>query len=150
MADCELCGRNAAELYLISLENAKLSVCEACSSKGEFIGKIRLAPEKKQTVITSDAPEEEIIDNYADLIREKRDALGISLEDFAQKIGESASLFKKIETGKMTPSERTASKIQKILGIKLYRMVKKENIELKKKKATLTLADVVKIKEKRK
>lgn len=150
MADCELCGKNAAELYLISLENAKLSVCDACSARGELIGRVRLEPEKKQTVITSDAPEEEIIDNYAEIIREKRDALGISLEDFAQKIGESASLYKKIETGKMTPTERTASKIQKILGIKLYRMVKKESVEIKKQSKTLTLADVVKIKEKKK
>ncbi|MEM0372226.1 MAG: multiprotein-bridging factor 1 family protein [archaeon] len=150
MADCELCGRSSDELYLIELESSRLSVCEECSSRGKFIGRVRLAPEKKQAIITPNAPEEEITPDYAEIIRSKREALGITQEDFAKKVSESLSLIKKIELGRIAPSKKTASKIERLLNVRLYSLAGKQSAEeTRKKTPPLTLADIVKIKERK-
>jgi uncharacterized protein (TIGR00270 family) len=149
MPDCEMCGKHTEDLYLITLEGAKLSVCERCCGYGKSLGKVREAPKKKETVIIKEIPEREVINDYDAIIKNRREAMGLSVEDFAQKVGESVSVIRKIEAGKTTPSEHTAEKMDKILKTKLYQLVKRESIEnVKKEKKSLTLEDIVFMKKK--
>ena len=144
-----MCGKHTEELYLITLEGAKLSVCSNCAGYGKSLGKLREAPKKRETVITKEIPEREVVNDYDAIIRNRREALGITPEEFAQRIGESVSVLKKIEAGKMQPSERTAEKIDRILKTKLYMLVKRESIEnVKKEKKSLTLEDIAFVKKK--
>lgn len=144
-----MCGKHTEELYLITLEGAKLSVCTNCAGYGKSLGKMRDAPKKKETVIIKEIPEREVINDFDAIIRNRREALGLSVEDFAQKVAESVSIIRKIESGKMTPSEHTAEKIDKVLKTKLYTLVKRESIEnVKKDKKSLTLEDIAFIKKK--
>ena len=124
MPDCDICGKNTGELYLVTLEGAKMHACADCSKSVTVLGKVREAPKKKETVIKQEAPEIEIVDNYAELIQKGRRKLGLDTEQFAKQINETVSIVKKIETGKMAPNEKTAWKIEKILGVKLYQQVK--------------------------
>ena len=146
--DCELCGSDTSELYLISLEGSKIHTCKKCSSSGIIIEKVRTEPVKKETIIEEETPELELVDNYDELIRKKRQEKGIEQEDFAKKINESHSLIKKIESGKIHPSEKTAQKIERLLGIKLYQLIKRQSIDIEKKESKLTLEDIVKMKKK--
>ena len=151
MPDCEMCGKNTGDLFLISIEGSKLQVCETCSRSGKMLGKVREAPKPREIIITKEKPESEIINNYDAIIHNRREAQGLSLEDFAKKINESVSTMKKIEAGKLQPSERTAEKIDRALKIKLYQIVKRESIEMEKKQnKALTLEDIAFVKKKQK
>lgn len=150
MPDCEICGKYTEEVFQVLVEGSKMNVCNNCSGSGKFLGQVREAPVKKETVIEEDAPDIEIVDNYGVLIRDARERKGYTQEEFAKKINESFSLLQKIELEKIQPNERAAEKIEKVLGIKIYQLVKRQSMEMTKKKTTLTMADVIKIKEKKK
>jgi uncharacterized protein (TIGR00270 family) len=147
-----MCGKNTGDLFLIGIEGSKLQVCEMCARSGNMLGKVREAPRAREIIITKETPEIEIINNYGAIIHNRREALGLTLEDFAKKINESESTLRKIEAEKLQPNERTAEKLDHALKIKLYQMVKRENIENveKKQNKALTLEDIAFIKKKQK
>jgi putative transcription factor len=72
----------------------------------------------------------------------------MSQKDLAMKINEKLGLIQKIETGDMKPDEKLIVKLHKELGI----ILKEKVTEIPVAKATgsrsLTLADLIKIKEK--
>jgi putative transcription factor len=152
MPECEICGRYTDELYTIEVEGAILQVCKQCSTKGKFIAKVREEKPKKQVTIINEQPVEELIDDYDKVIKEERKKMGLTQEELAKKINEQLTTIKKIENGDLHPTEKQAKKFEKLFGIKLYQVIKKQSLEeLKKpdKKESLTLADVVKIKKKK-
>ena len=138
--DCEICGRNAAQLFLISVESTRLKVCGGCSKSGTFISKVeeRYTPKAR----TREEPEIELADNYAELLREARAKLGLNQEDLARQINENLNVIKKIEKGEIKPTEKTARKLEKLYNIKLFRTVEKEAVESKKAEISLTLEDI--------
>ncbi len=153
MPECEICGRYTDDLYTIEVERAILQVCRQCSTKGKFIAKVREEKKPKKIVIVNEQPVEELIDNYDELVKKKRKEAGFTQEELAKKINEPLSTIKKIENAQLHPTEKTAKKLEKLFGIKLYQIVKKQDIEQPSVKKTeqghLTLADVVRIKKKK-
>jgi len=61
----------------------------------------------------------ELTKDYNSLVRQAREKLGLSQEDLGRKIGEKVSVLKKIETGKMIPDNKLATKLEHTLHIKL-------------------------------
>lgn len=156
--NCELCGKEA-ELYLIEIEGTRLSVCYACKKFGKMIKKIAVETPKEEKRKAKQAkifkePEKEIIEvivsNYAEIIRKKREKLGLKQKDFAKIISEKESLLSKIETKEMEPSIRLARKLEKILRIKLVEVLEEAAGEKKEAKSEeLTIGDLVKVKSKK-
>src|ERR671913_322302 len=111
---CELCGRSITDgKRSILIDNTVLNVCMACSKRAK--------PQRIQ--LTDDTilnPE------FAKLIREARIKLGLSHEQLGIKMNERAILLRKLETGALKPDERFAKKLERYLGIILYKSFKEE------------------------
>ena len=154
MPECEICGKHTDELYTIEVERAILQVCKQCSSKGKFIAKVKEEEKPKQIIVVDEQPIEELVDNYDELVKKRREEAGLTQEELAKKINETLSTIKKIENGHLHPTEKTAKKLEKLFNIKLYQIVKRQSMEESARQKTeqeaLTLADVVKIKKKEK
>jgi len=132
------------------IEGVELNVCAGCSKFGKVI-----APIKKQIYkepIKKAVPEEEkielLIDNYADVIKKKRESLGLTQKDFANKLNEKESIIHKIEVGAFVPTLSLARKLEKLLEVKLIEEYKKEHEPLKRKREEgFTLGDFIKLKK---
>jgi len=150
MAECEVCGeREAVAVALI--EGAKLRVCEECGSGGRVIAKLRARPAPMKDALRQ-ARELEIVADYAERIRAARERAKLPLEVVAERIAEKASYLERVERGATIPSESTARKLEKELGVKLLEeayvgmplAVKKEG------GGGVTLGDLVVVKRRRK
>lgn len=88
----------------------------------------------------------EIVDDYAERIRNARIAMGLSREILAQMLKEKESTLRRIELGDLIPSIPLARKIEKILKITLIEEVNITTGEYKSSSLELTLGDIAKIK----
>jgi len=135
---CEICGRQiVGEPKKIMIERAKMLVCGECAKLGstytepEAAGKsysaaagrpkslpVFVSAERKSA--TTNLPEAfELVDEFASLVRENREKMGLSHKELGRKIGEKESVLKKIEARKMVPDKRLATKLEHTLKVKL-------------------------------
>jgi putative transcription factor len=141
---CEVCGRKIhSEPVRAVIEGAKLTVCVECSKHGRVlypgeettvaaasptkafvhIPVIVKKPPVPQVQITT-----ELVDDYATQIRTARVKLGLSHEDLGKKIQEKESVLRHIETGKATPNNQLANKLEHALKIKLMVPIADEKV----------------------
>ena len=149
---CEICGKEE-NLVKSKIEGTIMNVCIACSSYGERIKTPTFAPPTNhRRMINKPKNIEQIKENFAALIRNKREQLGLKQEDFAKKINEKESIIHKIETGHFTPSISLAKKIERFLEIKLVEEVAEEDTKIAVNQSTsdgaFTLGDAIKFKKK--
>lgn len=144
--DCEICGKNVREMFLISVEGTRLTVCKDCSNCGTFISKVEEPPFESPRIIKEE-PEIDIVENYAELIRESRTKMGLTQEELAKKINENLNVIKKVEKGTMIPTEKLSKKLDRLFKIKLFQPVKKQSIEKRETGTSLSLEDVAIIKK---
>lgn len=150
--ECFICGKETKKIFKIDVEGNLIEVCENCKSFGKVVFIENLRKNTKTKINKNISIEEfELIENYGDVIRRKREELGLSIEELAKKLGIKGSLLSKIEKCEIYPEEKTIDKIEKILNVKLREKV--ENIKKKKvrnekqeKYEKLTIADIVEIK----
>jgi putative transcription factor len=148
MSSCEMCGKDEPTILAL-VEGVELNVCEKCASFGKPVKrhsiKRDLAKPEKKTIL-----EREIIqtirENYSELIRNKREKMGLTQKDFSKFLSEKESLIHKIESGMYTPSIDLARKIEKQLGLSLVEEKEVTSQHLKAKKETYTIGDVIKVK----
>jgi putative transcription factor len=168
---CEVCGRKIREAPMrVVIEGAKLTVCTECSKHGKATWeepmKTSVMPQRqsatslsmpnrapiqiKKRIITARVDtSNELVEDYAEVIRQARETLGLSTEDLGKKINEKESVLRKIETGKMAPNELLVSKLERTLKIKLLVPVAEEKVPLPKATSReFTLGDVMKFDEK--
>jgi putative transcription factor len=132
MLRCEVCGREIyGQPYYRIIEGGRMTVCSSCAQFGskDWDPKKPQATTVKRRTVTRSRPRRrseievaeafELVDNYGELIRKTRQRKGISVEDFAKKIGEKESVIKKLEKGQLNPSISLVRKVQRELGIKL-------------------------------
>jgi putative transcription factor len=151
--ECEICGKQADVLYEISVEGAQMLACERCARSGEILRTVNSEKEEKprKTVPIEkkrESGEEEIIENYGDVMRKAREALGLPIKVLAERISEKESTLIRIEKQKTLPSEKTRKKLEKELGIKLVsRSAEKEQFRTSKKDEPVTIWDMKKNKD---
>ena len=152
------------------IEGAKLTVCGKCAKLGTIIWdetkpKTPMpsvkAPTRRLTSKTkSKKPQQaavesvlELVEDFDVKIRLAREKLGLSHEDLGKKISEKVSVLKKIETGKMTPDNKLAAKLEHALTVKLLVPVSEETVQQTKipKPASheLTLRDIIQLRKKK-
>jgi len=141
---CEICGKDTTLVKAV-IEGTELNVCSNCSKFGSVI-KIppKFVPKPKRVVI--EQPEEEIVDNYGDIIKHSREKLGLKQEELALKLNEKHTLIHKWECNELKPTIETAKKLEKFLGIKLVTIYKKVEIDKQKSSQALTIGDLINIK----
>lgn len=147
--NCEICGRKiSAKPIKIEIDRSILMVCPECSRFGTIVKKenLKVFKPKKLPKTEVSYDEEELIENFGEVIRKRREELGISREEFAKKLGEKESVIRRIESNEMYPSKDLISKIERLLKISL-RMKIEKIIEDVPKDFKLTLGDVAIVKE---
>lgn len=168
---CEVCGRKIhGKPYNVIIEGAKLTVCSECSRHGKLI----LEEEKPKALMQIPVPTKskatptprlqqrpqelklaslELVEDFNVKIKQAREKLGLSHEDLGKKLNEKVSVLRKIETGKMTPDDVLARKLEHELKIKLFVPVTEETISQAKipklEKRGLTLGDIIQLDKKR-
>ena len=153
MANCDLCGRDKS-LFRAEIEGTKLNVCKECSRHGEVISAIKEPEKKKEKKDSYDSQPETkksiymVREDFSEIIRNKRESLGLDQEAFAKKIREKGSVLHKIETGEFKVGLKLAKKLETILKIKLIESYEEEeNFEVKKETESFTIGDIIKIKK---
>jgi putative transcription factor len=170
---CEVCGRKIREAPMrVVIEGAKLTVCTECSKHGkatwEEPARPSLIPQtqtgssqgnrvyspiqiKKKVITARVDTSQEIVPDYAEVIRQAREEHGFSHEELGQKISEKESVLRKIETGKISPNDQLISKLEHTLKIKLLVPVGEEKVSIPKSASReFTLGDAIKIEKKEK
>lgn len=169
---CEVCGQKImGKAKKVIIEGANLIVCQNCSKFGDSLNITTTQPQKPKKPKIAGAqkiravkkprtnfsakslisPSHELVDNYMDKIRKARQEKGLSYEELANKINERVSIIKKVETGKMHPTQKLARKLEKELQINLYAQLDSKSLAIgsKESRKGLTLGDVVNIKKKK-
>jgi len=151
------------------IEGAKLTVCGKCAKLGKIIWdetkpKTLMpsvkAPTRRLTSKTkSKKPPQAAVESVLELaedfdvkIRQARRKLGLSHKELGRKISEKVSVLKKIETGKMTPDNRLATKLEHTLKFKLLVQASEEKVPKAKIKPVsheLTLGDLIQLNKKK-
>jgi putative transcription factor len=92
------------------------------------------------------------VESFGEKIRQAREKIGLSHEDLGKKLNEKVSLLRKIETGKMKPDNKLATKLNHILKIKLIVPASEEKVPQAEIPRTasqeLTLGDLMKMDKK--
>ncbi len=100
--------------------------------------KIRVRPEKF-----------EVVENYAELVRQAREKMGLRREDLARIVGVKESIIRRIEEGQLMPDVELARKLEQVLHIKLLVPAETEHvpplISSTPSRHELTLGDIVEI-----
>lgn len=143
MTQCEMCGRETEVVYA-KIEEVEMKVCQHCSRYGQVLRKPVLSALVKKKIVIEE-PELVIVENYARLIKDKREDLGLSQEDFAKTLNEKLSTMHSVESGHLKPDVKLAQKIKKAFGLNLIKEIKKEVVKLDKAKSDgFTLGDFIK------
>ncbi len=159
-----MCGAESkVPLKRVRIEGAELSVCGSCARYGtELHGAVKpsATPSGRQTgSIQSQTAQPrrsrdlfdtlggDLVDDYADRIRNARLKKGLSQKELALAMMEKELLIKKIEKGELIPEEDVRKKIEKELEIRLIEDNSSESQDFHQSKMTTTMGDVIKIKK---
>lgn len=160
---CDVCGRRiVGKPQFRFFEGARLMVCEICArfaqkeqppapGTQDKFSQRTYAPKPKPKPKKTLYKDMELREDYADTIRKAREERKWTQTELANQIVERLSLIKRVEGGKMTPSEEVTQKLEKALGITL--MVSTTDVPEVKMESKLpgdiTLGDIVHLKTKK-
>ena len=155
-----MCG-SESRLYKSEIEGTLLNVCHNCAKFGKVVANVHDKKflekrEKKwekerqsRPLLSKEEITQSVVEDYAKIIKEKRESMDLKQEDFAKKINEKESIIHKIETSHFEPSIKLARKIEKFLRVKLVEQQVSESVETEKTPSeAFTLGDFIKIKGK--
>mgnify|MGYP001609896544 CR=1 FL=1 len=104
--------------------------------------------ERQKSTQEKEEKVEVLVEDYADIIKKKRESVGMTQKDFANKLNEKESIIHKLETGAFEPSLALAKKLEKLLGVKLIEEYTEKSEGMKKKMGEgFTLGDFIKLKK---
>lgn len=167
--ECEVCGKKTKfPTTAVKIEGAEFKACSDCSKLGTVIerrpsaqtGKAygtpapsRYAPQGAASKTARPRNyfaglENDLVEDYDQLIKKAREAAGMSQEDLALKIKEKASLIKKIERKEIHPEESVTKKLEKELGIKLTEALDNSETFQHRNSGGATLGDIAFVKKK--
>ena len=99
MPPCELCGREAS-LQPASVEGVEVDLCNDCIHYGtplkEAPAQTLILPRYGDTI-------EYITEDYAQLIKNSREAQGLTQQELSNTLSVKESLLQKIEQGRLEP-----------------------------------------------
>ena len=137
--ECEICGTEIkGNPIRVTVEGTILDVCSKCAHYGKPQDKWtpvsrKMAPTER--VIVSHRPkrdafdklDDEILPDYARVIRKARESQGLTIEELASKMMEKATLIRKIEREELVPEDTVRKKLETTLNIKLTERVSSQD-----------------------
>ncbi len=168
---CEVCGREIiGKPHRVIIEGAKMITCSECAKLGsdywtpeprtlkpktptrkvfKSTAKVSSLRRRSSVAPTSIYEGMEVVEGYGLIVKRARESLGLTPEDLGKRIGEKESVIKKIESEKIMPDIRLATKLEHALRIKLLTKVSEaeEKIPITTKPTrTITLGEIVHLK----
>jgi len=142
-----MCGAESMLVHA-KIEGTELTVCKKCAGYGQVLGRVRIRTDSPDIPKSSVERIQAVKPDFAEVIRRKRESLGLTQKDFAKKLNEKESLIHKIETGGFEPSLTMARKFERVLGITLVEQIEeKHETSAKKSSDQLTIGDLIKIRK---
>jgi len=139
-----MCG-SSGRLVRARIEGSTLSVCEACARFGQVQDAPMPGKAARPRPQQFSVPKEEVVENYAALIKSRREQLSLNQEDFAKMLNEKVSLVHAMESGHHAPPIPLARKLEKLLKIRLVEAEEKEEAKFEHPKgAGFTMGDFLK------
>lgn len=120
LMQCELCGKEA-QTKRILYQGMQLLACEECSALGTEIKQAAPKAHKVMIAREKELHETELEEGIASIIRKARQGKNLTIEELAKKIFEKDSLLRRIESGKLEPSDSVARRLERALEIKLLK-----------------------------
>ncbi len=150
MEDCELCGRQTKNIYVVEVENVELRTCASCA-KGKKVIRTELEQVKQSSNNRRATPkpmkeeDKPLVDDYAKVIRDARVQMKLPIKVLAEMINEKEGLILRVEEERTMPSIELTKKLEKLLKIKLtYEPVQDTNkYNTGKKNSSVTIGDFV-------
>jgi len=137
--DCEICGSVIkGNPVRVTLEGAVLDVCGNCAHYGKPADKWtpvsrKMTPTEKVIITVKprrdafDKLQDEIMPDYAQIIKKARESQGLTIEYLASKMMEKATLIRKIEREELIPEDAIRKKLETTLNIKLTERVSSQD-----------------------
>ena len=150
-----MCG-SENRLFKAEIEGTVLHVCQNCAKYGKVVGRVESRADNitrtrtftKRPLISDKELSEVLVEDYSQIIKKKRESLGLKQEDFAKKINEKVSVIHKIETGHFEPSIKLARKIERFLKVKIIEQHAGAGATPSlSKSGSFTLGDFIKLKD---
>jgi putative transcription factor len=138
---CEMCGKDVASLTPVRVEGSLLQLCVDCAKFGQAVvrpagpsksagdrdddypqprGPVAFRPRRtEERDVFSDMPDMELTPDWSKRIRQQRERLGWTPEEFGKRLNEKKSLVLKVESGSFRPPDATLRKIERLLKIRL-------------------------------
>lgn len=168
---CDICGKKiVGKPNRVIVEGARVITCANCAKFGsgwwnpenetrqkkDALDLLKSSKRSKSFPQQLSSEEDfEVIEGFGSIVKSAREKLGLTPEDLGKMIGEKESVIKKIESEKIVPDIRLASKLERALKIKI--MVKQSTLNLSEPsgitargKRSLTLGEIVEIKSEKK
>ncbi|MBN2110301.1 MAG: TIGR00270 family protein [Methanosarcinaceae archaeon] len=158
---CEICGADIrGPSFKIIIDGSELIVCGRCSQHGKNVDKRtpvsrKIAPtapvgqrRRKPKPKGFEAFSDELVADYASVIKEAREKKQLTHDELAHHIKEKASLIKKLERGEIVPEEDVRKKLERELDIKLTERSSEDDWGGERLNKGTTLGDIVTIKRK--
>jgi len=136
---CEICGSDIkGNAIRVTVEGTVLDVCSKCSRYGKPTDKWtpvsrKISPIEKVMVTRRprrdafDKLEDEILSDYAHIIRKARESQGLTIEELASKMMEKSTLLRKIEREELFPEDSVRKKLESALNIKLTEKISSQD-----------------------
>ncbi|EQB65696.1 MAG: hypothetical protein AMDU3_IPLC00002G0333 [Thermoplasmatales archaeon I-plasma] len=142
--NCELCGKVMDRYHEVIIDGVTMKVCHDCAKYGKEVTRKPLTVQREQTphplqprnfVHVSPPPpprrrtsddvddaDEPIVD-FGKVIKKRREEMGLSQEELANKLQEKKNVVAKIEREEIKPDKQTARKIEKVMGVRILEKV---------------------------
>jgi len=164
---CEVCGRRIiGPPYRANIEGANMLVCNECAKLGSIVWEAKTEPRMKKVARRMPTPmlpprtqpplsvteTLDLVDGFGTKVRQAREKMSLTLQGLGKKINEKVSVLRKIESGKMTPDNLLAEKLEHALRIKLLVPVSEPKVPAKAlgaRPASPTLGEIAQVKKER-
>lgn len=155
---CELCGKKVDTVKYVIVDGARMMVCENCAKLGvpapppaekrlQEVSWERRISKTDEKIFQS--MNRVLVPDWAEKIKEGRIRKGWTREELSAKVGEPVNAIAKMENGDLRPSDETAKKLEKLLGITLFQEVREIEVtpSSSSERRGLTIGDLIKLKK---
>ena len=166
---CEICGAQiSGKPHHIIIDRAEMDVCDRCKSFGKEAEKrapvtstrrgvppstsntLGSIPIKRARRDLFDKMKDQLVEDYADKIKNARESKHMTQEELAGKMLEKVNILRKVERGELVPEEELIKKLERALDVKLTEgIAEPESMGRKGESRALTLGDLINVKKNR-
>ncbi len=152
MPFCDVCGTEAA-CVRARIEGAVITVCDSCAALGTVVQSQSSHTPPQKSKRTHDSyqysqPSYELREDFGEQLQQERRQKGHSIKQVANRLGEKASVIRRIEAQSLIPDDALVRKLHSYCSFHFYVEVPEQQKRKLKEEASLTIGDIARLKEK--